>query len=287
MEYFSAIDPNTGRVHYGHDQDWYRHWFKRLAGCGPTTCANILLYNTQAGSLFSDAKKLCSAPFSGSEKIFTAPAELETVDPDIESFPVGISASLKRMELMWRHVTPSKRGGVNSTEKFCEGIRSYCRSLGHEVVIEAMNIPPIKDSRPTPAAAASFISESLHQNRALAFLNLDNGSEKQLEKWHWVTIVGITINGKSYHSEDASRAAETNAAMSYYYENEGEEKPFTSAPYCTAVSSCHVNEGGEKPCRVNEDGEKPAAAVGAGVNGNTQDTDTAAIHTAGNGSPEN
>jgi hypothetical protein len=240
LEYFDTEDPKTNRVYVGHEQDWYRHWFKRLAGCGPTTAANILLYNTLAGSLFGELVKpdihtpeqcpplqpyatfdelvkpdipasgQCTTfqPYASPDKPVIDDSTFEALpvsqvnssveafpvgqgNSGLEVFPVGQSESLQRMELMWRHVTPSKRGGVNSTEKFCKGIRSFSRSQGYDIVINALDIPADKELRPSPAAVTDFISEALAQNRAVAFLNLDNGSEKQLEKWHWVTIVGI------------------------------------------------------------------------------------------------
>ena len=31
-------------LYYGGNQDWYNSYFKRLAGCGPTTASTIIMY---------------------------------------------------------------------------------------------------------------------------------------------------------------------------------------------------------------------------------------------------
>ena len=210
LECFKASDPKTGQVYYGHDQDWYKHWFKRLAGCGPTTGANILLYNTLVGSLFDNPEKRMSYPLKSTTPAkpkslgiaaANSPAGSPSDGPISGDFPVVQDASLQRMEIMWQYVRPAKRGGVYSTEKFCEGIRNYCRSFGYGVVLESLDVPQVKSDRPSTAATVDFISISLRQNRAVAFLNLDNGSEKQLEKWHWVTIVGIYVKDNDVRLE--------------------------------------------------------------------------------------
>jgi hypothetical protein len=94
------------------------------------------------------------------------------------------------MNRVWRHVTPGK-GGVNTTGKLVKGIESYAREAGLTPDIASLDVPEAMASRPRLDEAACFIEECLERGSPVAFLNLDNGTEKQLDKWHWVTIIGI------------------------------------------------------------------------------------------------
>jgi hypothetical protein len=38
----------------------------------------------------------------------------------------------------------------------------------------------------------AFLDEALAQDLPVAFLNLCNGDEANLDEWHWVTIVALT-----------------------------------------------------------------------------------------------
>ncbi|MDR0569918.1 MAG: hypothetical protein LBG71_01665 [Clostridiales Family XIII bacterium] len=176
LGYFETENPLDGGACPGHDQDWYRHWFRRLAGCGPTTAANILLYEMLAGSLGGGRGE---------------PAPLGLREALEATFSVARPASLERLDRMWGFVTPSKRGGLNSTAKFCEGVRALAAAVGIKALAAALDVPKDSPERPPVEDVAAFIGEALGEDRPVAFLNLDNGAEKQLEKWHWVTVIGI------------------------------------------------------------------------------------------------
>jgi hypothetical protein len=99
------------------------------------------------------------------------------------------------MNFMWSFITPSRLGGVNSTGMFCDGIRDFAESAGFRACAEAMDVRQAARAATASgvgtATAVEFISEGLRNDQPIAFLNLDNGSEKQLDRWHWVTVVAI------------------------------------------------------------------------------------------------
>jgi hypothetical protein len=61
--------------------------------------------------------------------------------------------------------------------------------------VEALDVPRRRPARPSLGQVAAFVEQGLEADNPVAFLNLDNGSEKQLDKWHWVTITGIERGG--------------------------------------------------------------------------------------------
>jgi hypothetical protein len=52
-------------------------------------------------------------------------------------------------------------------------------------------VPEDKSIRPELADLVIFIEEALLKDVPVAFLNLCNGDENNLEPWHWVTIISL------------------------------------------------------------------------------------------------
>jgi hypothetical protein len=157
LDYFNLFDANSGRTVKGGDQEWYASWWRRMSGCGPTTATNVVMYMTNARD--------------------------------------GARISAKRdfillMDKMWKYVTPG-RGGVNSTLKLRRGIGGYSGFAGLGLRTEAMDVAADGDARPPLGNVIDFIRVGLERDLPVAFLNLHNGLELQLEKWHWVTVTGM------------------------------------------------------------------------------------------------
>ena len=152
-EYLEILDDITSDKYYGCNQEWYKKPWQRMAGCGPTVASNIILYSKNN---------------------------------------VGISKndSISIMDEMWKHVTPTMKG-VNTTNIFYNGLLSYAKSKGLTLLYDAVDIPKKKEMRPTFERIISFIKISLENDVPLAFLNLCNGEEKCLDKWHWVTVTSL------------------------------------------------------------------------------------------------
>lgn len=152
-EYFEIIDENTNMKYYGLNQVWYKKPWQRMAGCGPTVASNIMLY----------------------DKKNTGTAKDEAV---------------KLMDEIWEHVTPTLKG-VNTTSVFYSGLISLAKSSGTSLSYDAVDIPKKKDMRPPLEKIVEFIKCSLQKDIPVAFLNLNNGEETQLDQWHWVTLTAM------------------------------------------------------------------------------------------------
>jgi hypothetical protein len=94
------------------------------------------------------------------------------------------------MEEVWKYVTPSKRG-IHTTEMLRERVAAYGASKGMTVSSARCEVPETKSLRPTPGEVTSFLEDALSRDIPVAFLNLCNGQEENLDKWHWVTVAAI------------------------------------------------------------------------------------------------
>lgn len=162
-EYFEILDEMTNEKHLGCNQEWYKKPWQRMAGCGPTVATNIILYSRK--------------------------------NPGISK-----NDSVTIMDEMWEHITPTMKG-VNTTNIFYNGLVTFADSKGAKLFYDAIDIPKKKDMRPSFDKVINFIKNSLENDRPPAFLNLCNGKEKCLDKWHWVTLVFLE------YEEDLSSAS--------------------------------------------------------------------------------
>lgn len=158
-EVFKIKDGN--RIYNGPDQSWYRKGFQRLAGCGPTSCSNIIWYLSQTREEYKD---LC--PYDGTT----------------------YKGFLKLMEEVWKYVTPGLMG-LNKIEKFEQGVIEFGESKGFQLSCDLLKIPEkIQMDEEKIRETFDFIECALKKDLPVAFLNLHNGDLHNLESWHWVTI---------------------------------------------------------------------------------------------------
>ena len=75
------------------------------------------------------------------------------------------------------------------------GLESYAREKGLELPIRELDVPALKSARPTVGQCAAFLRTALAADSPVAFLNLSHGLVKELDSWHWVTIVGLEQHG--------------------------------------------------------------------------------------------
>ena len=161
-ELFKIEDESSGESYCGCSQEWYTGKWQRMSGCGPTAASNIILYMNRKSSI---SKAEC----------------------------------LSIMEEMWRYVTPTLMG-VHTTKRFYEGMAEYAESMKMSVRFEVCNLPKNKLSRPGRTEVISFLKKALSKDCPVAFLNLCNGQELSLDRWHWVTIISLE------HAEDGENA---------------------------------------------------------------------------------
>ncbi|AEV28671.1 hypothetical protein SpiGrapes_0844 [Sphaerochaeta pleomorpha str. Grapes] len=158
-------DP-VGATIYGCDQLWYHSYWQRLSGCGPSTATNLMLYFQNKGSI---PTKIAVHD----KKTFTA-----------------------LMELLWQFVTPRYQG-VHLLSQFYQGVEGYMQSIKGSLDSSYLEIPKEKELRPSFDSIVEFIVEGLKNDSPIAFLNLSRGSLKNLDEWHWVTLVGIRYEENS------------------------------------------------------------------------------------------
>lgn len=172
-EFYEIIDEDTNKIYFGCTQDWYSKFWKRLSGCGPSVATNIILY----------------------------------LNHNRHKFEIGKSYNDKKnclilMDAVWNYVTPTMRG-VNTTKIFYEGVLTYLKEKGLNVEYDVLDLPKEKILRPDFSTLLNFIEISLQKDCPVAFLNLHNGEEKELDKYHWVTIISL-----EYEKDRSSAFAE-------------------------------------------------------------------------------
>ena len=151
---------DNGNILFGCDQEWYGSHWQRMAGCGPTVAATILLYLSRMHGIVLPHKVECK------------------------------SDCIMLMESVWKHVTPSTMG-VYPVEQLPDGVLSFAHENGFDLESFVLNIPKSSKGRPTVAEVVEFISGGLNLDCPVAFLNLASGKISNLDSWHWVTVVGI------------------------------------------------------------------------------------------------
>lgn len=156
------IDDN-GIRRYGANQIWYPQTWQRKAGCGPTTCSHLFWYlsktRTECGSLWEQ--------------------ECRTR-----------SEYVKLMEAVFEYVTPGPMG-VNTPALFTDGAFQYGRARNVELKADVLQIPSFHQARPSIDTMKEFLTKGFQKDLPAAFLNLSNGELRNLESWHWVTLIGI------------------------------------------------------------------------------------------------
>lgn len=157
-----SVKSNNGKIYTGGSQEWYTDNWHRKAGCGPTVASNLIWHITKSQPeliLFSHEKG------------------------ENESF-------IELMDEMITFITPGLQG-VNTSAMFYEGFIRYGEKHGVKFIPHVLEIPCKTSKRPKPDAVCEFIADALQSNAPVAFLNLSNGALKNLENWHWVTIISF------------------------------------------------------------------------------------------------
>jgi len=161
LNLFKVIDEITQKACYGYHQECYATEWQRLSGCGPSAATNILSYLSHTRSIL------------GLDQIFN-----------------NKKNCLPPMEEIWKYVTPTTEG-IPTTKIFYEAVLSYTRSKGLNVEYDFCDLPEDKVNRPKLKEIIKFIEGALLKDAPIAFLNLCNGGVKNLDPWHWVTIISL------------------------------------------------------------------------------------------------
>lgn len=151
-------------VSYGAHQLWYHSPFGKMGGCGPTAASNLLWYLTAAHPEF------CRCLFDGNG----------CTRPGMQ----------RLMNEVWRYVKPGMRG-VDKAAMLADGAVQFGAVHGVALHARVMEIPAIVSQRPSAHAVYRFLAEAFAADLPAAFLNLSNGEVKNLDNWHWVTLISV------------------------------------------------------------------------------------------------
>jgi len=160
-EIFKIASEDNLSSHYGCDQEWYMTEWQRNSGCGPTVVTNIFHYLNRMRNLPNQNILL--------------PTKLE---------------ALSMMEDVWKYVTPTMHG-IPTTKLLYDYVVVYAKAKTLNIKLDFINIDENQLPRPEFHKLLSFLYTALGNDTPIAFLNLDNGDEKGLDSWHWVTIISL------------------------------------------------------------------------------------------------
>lgn len=165
-EYLTIVD-DQGALYHGADQEWFPLLWQRKAGCGPTTATHLVLYNRH------------------------------------DSRPSNKPDMVRLMDTMWTHITPGIMG-VHLVSQFTKGLSRFLAEHALPYSITSITVAKDRTKRVGFEQIVSFIEGALLIDQPVAFLNLSSGEVKNLDSWHWVTIVGLehTENGVLIHVYD-------------------------------------------------------------------------------------
>jgi len=158
---FKIIDEDDLHIHYGCNQEWYMTEWQRRSGCGPTVVTNIVHYLNCIQRGFNQELPLLTK-----------------------------SDALSMMEEVWQYVTPTMQG-ISTTKLLYDYVIKYSKAKQLNIKLSIINIQENSLLRPEFYELLLFLDNALQADTPIAFLNLDNGDEKQLDSWHWVTIISL------------------------------------------------------------------------------------------------
>lgn len=157
------------QVFWGADQAWYATKWQQNAGCGPTNCAHLMYY---LACTRDGCSPLC---------------------PEKRPTRGGFRAL---MDSVWHYVTPGKMG-VHTTDLFTDGAMRYATERGVPLSAKSLEIPASRKARPGTDAVHAFLDAAFANDLPVAFLNLSRGALRNLEGWHWVTLIALK-DGKAH-----------------------------------------------------------------------------------------
>jgi hypothetical protein len=74
---------------------------------------------------------------------------------------------------------------------FTRGATEYSEKLGFTFEYDMLTVPSATSARPDADAMYRFINAALADDLPVAFLNLSGGRVRNLDSYHWVTLVGL------------------------------------------------------------------------------------------------
>lgn len=147
---FRIIDQDNQKIYDGLNQDWFLKKWNQMSGCGPTIATSMILFHQH-------------------------------------QVEMTLTQAKEAMENVRKFVKPTI-GGIYNTSLLIGGIKKYLKKENILATIKAMDVYYDDHSPLQYQQMIEFIQTGLNHHVPIAFLNLSNGNQTQLEAWHWVLI---------------------------------------------------------------------------------------------------
>lgn len=95
---------------------------------------------------------------------------------------------VRLMESVWHYVKPGRRG-VDKASMLIDGAVRYGAERGVTLRHRVLEIPETAPQRPSASEVSDFLIAAFSDDVPVAFLNLSNGTVRNLDNWHWVTLI--------------------------------------------------------------------------------------------------
>lgn len=156
---FPSISLENKSKGYGGNQEWFHQNWKRQAGCGSTSGANLAAYYASIDNRMIELYKGNHSNFSKSEY-------------------------LQAMEEMFQYMKPGILG-YPFIHKFSKQFVKFCKERG--VRMEATILKKYHTSQ----EAFQFVKHSIDAGQPIALLVLfHRAMQLRQDNWHWMTITG-------------------------------------------------------------------------------------------------
>jgi hypothetical protein len=96
---------------------------------------------------------------------------------------------LKYMKAVYPFVRPGLIGIMPAD--FTRGAEEYSATHGIEFGYDILTVPAASSKRPGERVMFNFLEDAIADDLPVAFLNLSSGRVKNLDSYHWVTLVGV------------------------------------------------------------------------------------------------
>lgn len=179
-----CIKDEKGNEYYGGNQKWFvGKDFVKDAACGATTCANILGYMSMH---YEEYDAICNYDIH-----------------DKDDFT-------KFMKEIYPYVRPGFMGIMPGD--FVRGGVEFAETKGISLTSDLLTIPATNSKRPALEYMIKWISAAIEDDVPVAFLNLSSGRVKNLDGYHWVTIVAIDLDKRTVKIVDNGKLLDVDIA---------------------------------------------------------------------------
>lgn len=160
IPHFPLVKDVKGNLCYGGDQHWFRTPFRRLAGCAPTSGANLAAFM----------------------RIGTEP-DFVTEEGD----PVWLMSHFQNlMDAMYEYLKPGFHGFPHSTI-YQDHFLKFAADHGVKLTTTR------RKGWPTEDEAFSFVKENIDGGIPVILLVLKHTAQEiEEDTWHWMTITGYS-----------------------------------------------------------------------------------------------